>query len=79
MLAGGSCALRYIEWVALTSFGGLLQVTEDTHAGETENSGLNHLGGCSEYSCGIMDYVCGWLMVSDCQVERVNERGVWVR
>lgn len=29
----------------LTSFGGLLQVTVNTHTGETENSGLNHLDG----------------------------------
>lgn len=27
----------------LTSLGGLLQVTQDSHAGETENRGLNHL------------------------------------
>lgn len=27
----------------LTVFGGLLQVAVDTHAGETENCGLNHL------------------------------------
>ena len=31
----------------LTSFGGLLQVTVDTHTGETEDRGLNHLGGLS--------------------------------
>jgi hypothetical protein len=31
--------------IVLTSFGGLLQVTVDTHAGKTENRGLNHFDG----------------------------------
>ena len=37
----------------LTSLGSLLQVTEDTHAGETENGGLDHL------DCRLRNLVMG--------------------
>ena len=36
----------------LTSLRGLLQVTVDSHAGETENGRLNHLAGYTRYSGG---------------------------
>ena len=46
----------------LTVFGGLLQVTVDTHTGETENCGLNHL--CDWFGYGLDKLVL---------IERVTE------
>ena len=39
-----------VRGIALTSLSSLLEVTVDTHAGETENSGVNHLDGWSKDS-----------------------------
>lgn len=39
----------------LTVFGGLLQVTVDTHTGKTENGGLNHL--CDWFGYGLDKFV----------------------
>ena len=38
-----------VERARLTSFGGLLQVTVNTHTGETENCGLNHFDNWYRY------------------------------
>lgn len=41
----GSIERFEVRGIVLTSLSSLLEVTVDTHAGETQNSGVNHLDG----------------------------------
>lgn len=61
----------------LTSFGGLLQVTVNTHAGETENSGLNHLWRLIQLLCLILKvkYCCCEVSFEIFKVESTVQAG----